>query len=871
MKYPSIEEYTDALSQPLRDVLLEPMLAGGRIRRGGSGLPLARSGGFALTYELLVDGRRLALRCFHRSTEEPLGVRYAAIRRHLDRVRSAHFVPCEFLEEGIRTESGVFPVVWMEWAEGEPLASYVYRHRRDPATLHSLRAALHELAAHLAAHGMAHGDLQPGNMLVDERGQVRLIDYDGMFVPELRGMKSLQLGHENFQHPGRGVQHFDESLDFFPFCVLDLALKALSQRPSLWDATASDCETLLFRASDFLDPAGSGVFRLLRGMTEVRRWSESLAAICRSPYEATPSPEEFLAGTNIPHPDPGAAAAIATRPRSRSAAVAAVAAADFARCCACIGERVELVGRVVQVADAPGNGESPPHLRIDFGAAPQDMVCLFMEPRIFRQPDEVPGQSWIGQWVSAVGLVEPVSSGGAGAERFKVLSLEITEAAQLRRLTPEQLRDRLGQNPEPARDRTAVGGGYARGTIPAAPVARKPTAAPAAQVPAQTVRRTEPSATVTRAARPPALARTVVRSPRPQSASAGPDGERGHGNVIRRVAPSPSAPRRLPRQLWWLAAALVPLAVAIWLLSGPKPAHGPVGGSDPRADHGVPAGSPPPVSGGPPQPSAAPRPAAVISAQAPALLSEARLDSGSGELSAAAGRLQVIQDPGRADLKLLQLAGTTVRGLAGQQIELAHRAEFSDREVVVGFTDCDENGVDCGRRRPFWLVLRPDEEPLLKLGGAEVSSGSGAVTALDNGVHVELGVRDGDRRTALLTHLNDVYLTRIPEPRRPLDRQACRTVTAALERCAASRDCGTLSGSASRLTEAQRTELRRLYHETTGFDAQAFGALCQRSCELGLTPSRGFVRANACNGSPPGQWAAGSLDWLAADYELIDR
>jgi hypothetical protein len=317
--------------------------------------------------------------------------------------------------------------------------------------------------------------------------------------------------------------------------------------------------------------------------------------------------------------------------------------------------------------------------------------------------------------------------------------------------------------------------------------------------------------------------------------------------------------------MWWAAAALAPVAAAIWLLSGPEPAEEPVQRSDPGAVPGVSAGIRQPVSGRPLQASGEPRPAAPIAAQAPALLGEARLDSGSGELSAAAGRLEVIQDPGRADLKLLQLAGTTVRGLAGQQVELAHRAEFSDREVVVGFTDCDGNGVDCGWRRPFWLVLRPDAEPILRLSGARVSSGGGAVTALDTGVHVELGIWDGDRRTALLTYLNDVYLTRIPEPGRPLERQACRTVTAALERCAASQDCGSLSGSASRLTQAQRNELRRLYHETTGFDAQAFGALCQRSCELGLTPSRGFVRANACNGSPRGQWAAGSPDWLAAD------
>jgi len=30
--------------------------------------------------------------------------------------------------------------------------------------------------------------------------------------------------------------------------------------------------------------------------------------------------------------------------------------------------------------------------------------------------------------------------------------------------------------------------------------------------------------------------------------------------------------------------------------------------------------------------------------------------------------------------------------------------------------------------------------------------------------------------------------------------------------------------------------------------------LCVRSCELGLTPSFGLIRANACSGAKPRQW-----------------
>ena len=77
MRYPSIEEYTDALSRPAREVLTDPDLVRAEVRRGGSGLPLARGGGPTLTYELLTDQRRFALRCFQKAPDASLAQRYA--------------------------------------------------------------------------------------------------------------------------------------------------------------------------------------------------------------------------------------------------------------------------------------------------------------------------------------------------------------------------------------------------------------------------------------------------------------------------------------------------------------------------------------------------------------------------------------------------------------------------------------------------------------------------------------------------------------------------------------------------------------------------------------------------------------------------
>ena len=39
-------------------------------------------------------------------------------------------------------------------------------------------------------HVIAHGDLQHGNIIVQDDGTIRLVDYDGCYVPELAGLKS---------------------------------------------------------------------------------------------------------------------------------------------------------------------------------------------------------------------------------------------------------------------------------------------------------------------------------------------------------------------------------------------------------------------------------------------------------------------------------------------------------------------------------------------------------------------------------------------------------------------------------------------------------------------------------------------------------
>ena len=200
MHYPSFAEYADALQLNLDVVLADPVLARGTLRRRGSGLPVAHGGTFALTFEIETDHRKYALRCFHKRLDA-LHERYDAITKHLAGVKGPYLVACQFQPQGITTESGTYPVVRMDWVEGQSLAAFVAEHLQDSDALQQLRFSLRRLARHLRENGIAHGDIQPSNIVVQRGANLRLIDYDGMFVPALGPFCSAELGQRNFQHP----------------------------------------------------------------------------------------------------------------------------------------------------------------------------------------------------------------------------------------------------------------------------------------------------------------------------------------------------------------------------------------------------------------------------------------------------------------------------------------------------------------------------------------------------------------------------------------------------------------------------------------------------------------------------------------------
>jgi len=301
MKWPSSQEYNEAIQNPASS-FADPDLRKGSVALNAMGLPVPRSGNFADVYQFTGgDGRMWAVKCFTRKVDG-LSERYARIDEHLTKARLRFTVGFKFLEEGIRVQGQWFPLLKMEWVEGFALNEFVRDNAGKPHYLHSLLQLWVKLASKLRGRNFAHADLQHGNVLLvpgdtQNKLSMKLIDYDGMWVPALAGKHSGELGHPNYQHPLRLKERlYNAAVDRFPHLVIASALRAvLIGGRAIWDQFDNG-DNLLFRESDLRDPARAPVFQALWNLHDDALCAllGSLALASREPLQQTPWLDDLL-------------------------------------------------------------------------------------------------------------------------------------------------------------------------------------------------------------------------------------------------------------------------------------------------------------------------------------------------------------------------------------------------------------------------------------------------------------------------------------------------------------------------------------------------------------------------------------------------
>ena len=323
MAWPGITDFSEAIQNP-QLCFKGTELEAGAVSVNRRGLPLVFSGAFACVYPISVGGRAFAVRCFTREVKDQQ-VRYNQLSGYLINVLPPSFVHFEYREHGISVRGGWYPIVKMDWVEGESLSKFVGSRLNDPDALRRVAAQWRGgPAASLRGLGIAHNDLQHGNVMVQADGRIRLVDYDGIFLPQFRGERSPELGHKNFQHPLRTAEDYDAYVDNFPSLVIYLSLLATASDPGLWAFYNDD--NLIFTRNDYADPGKSPLFDLLKKSPDqtVAKLTERLGECCALPVKDVPDLETVLhaippsaaptpSAAPAAHPSPSAAPSTAVR------------------------------------------------------------------------------------------------------------------------------------------------------------------------------------------------------------------------------------------------------------------------------------------------------------------------------------------------------------------------------------------------------------------------------------------------------------------------------------------------------------------------------------------------------------------------------
>jgi hypothetical protein len=282
MQWPSFQDYNEAVRCP-ESSFEDADLAKGMVELDPLGLPKAASGNFATVYKLTCGDRRYAIKCFLRNVHGQ-HQRYAQLKQFTTTTDLPHMVDFEYQMKGICVDGEWFPIVKMHWVEGLRLDQFLLRNRGNKAQIERAIGQFIELMRELQRAGIAHGDLEHGNLMMLKNG-ITLVDYDGMFFPTMSETQSLEVGHPNYQHPGRGISHFGPDLDHFSAWIIYYSLLFLKLDPSLWQHFSGGDDCLLFRRSDFIDPKRSRLLVALcrHQIPDIREKFEHILALCTEP------------------------------------------------------------------------------------------------------------------------------------------------------------------------------------------------------------------------------------------------------------------------------------------------------------------------------------------------------------------------------------------------------------------------------------------------------------------------------------------------------------------------------------------------------------------------------------------------------------
>ena len=290
--WPGARDYLDAIQTPTV-CFSDPRLKAASIHPNNMGMPQAVAGKSAVVFKATAEGKDVAIRCFTRAASDQR-LRYRALHTHLA------YTPWYMVDFGYRDNEILvanirYPLVEMDWVDGNPLDEWVGSHLRQNGDLAGQAAAWLAIVQDMLQRKMAHGDIANDNCMVSG-SQLKLVDYDGCYIPDLADRNPGETGAQHFQHPKR-AGYYAGNMDAFPSLVIYLSLAALNADPSLWEHFHRD-KNLIFHAEDYKRPQQTPIWNKLAQSpdTRVRSLAIALARMCREPVNSLRSLPEVVKG-----------------------------------------------------------------------------------------------------------------------------------------------------------------------------------------------------------------------------------------------------------------------------------------------------------------------------------------------------------------------------------------------------------------------------------------------------------------------------------------------------------------------------------------------------------------------------------------------
>jgi serine/threonine protein kinase len=255
MQYPTRTEVVTAMRNPRASFKAKELIGGSAVQKGSR--LIQYSGGFTAVFQFRDrNSKMLAVRCWIADIGDAK-TRSQRISSFFHQLNSPYFIGFQYVEDALVINGKLYPVVVMDWVNGLTLKEYINENITYPSRIKAIAEKFREMVAYFHQQGIAHGDLQHGNMLITPQEKMVVIDYDSMYISDLENMKDVVKGLPGYQHPARlDNKLVNRKLDYFSELVIYLSLLAFAEYPEWWESYY-ETEDLLFSKIDFTDPKNS--------------------------------------------------------------------------------------------------------------------------------------------------------------------------------------------------------------------------------------------------------------------------------------------------------------------------------------------------------------------------------------------------------------------------------------------------------------------------------------------------------------------------------------------------------------------------------------------------------------------------------------